>query len=137
MKTRKVFILGTTAVLIFSLLAGNVAFADEIVPEKNEKITAVAGTVEYMPDKMVDESSVKIKKDKAVEIAKTMLEDPKNYELGSIYLSPKWPAGGSIWNIEFRVKKGSGGGFNVNVDGDSGKIVGFNRWDAYDEAGIM
>ncbi|NLY43087.1 MAG: hypothetical protein GX066_03755 [Clostridiaceae bacterium] len=134
MKTRKVFILGTTAVLIFSLLAGNVAFADEIVPEKNEKITAVAGTVEYMPDKMVDESSVKIKKDKAVEIAKTMLEDPKNYELGSIYLSPKWPAGGSIWNIEFRVKKGSGGGFNVNVDGDSGKIVGFNRWDAYDDS---
>jgi len=110
MRKRKIVLFITVLALMFSIVFSSAAAA------------AVEKT---------SEDSVKIKKDKAVEIAKTVLDNPDRYGVSNILLNTAWPPGRNSWNIDFYVKQNPGGNANVSVDADTGEILGFNIWDYY------
>lgn len=129
MKVKRLFSLVTAVTLVFTFVFTSVASADTISEEKR-KLMIAAG--ELPPDGALTEDSVKIKKDRAIEIAKTILEDPSAYEMGNVFLNPKWGTKGGNWTIDFYRLQNPGGNANINVDADTGEIIGFNIWDNVD-----
>ena len=115
--------------LVFSILLSATVSADTISEEKR-KLMIAAGEI---PPGEITEDNVNIKRDAAIEIAKTMLEDASSYEVGNAYLNPRWGVGGSFWNVDFYKKQTPGGNANVSVDATTGEIFGFNFWDGYDQ----
>lgn len=129
MNNRKSVLFITVFTLIFSMVFSSVASADSISEEK-KKVMLAAG--EILPDSPPNEESVKIKKDQAIEIAKTMLDDASLYEVGNIFLNPKWGSNRSSWNVDFFMRQTPGGNANVTVDAETGEVIGFNTWQNYD-----
>lgn len=116
------------AVLSTSLLGSSV-FADDTgsaISEEKLKLMIAAG--ELIPGQTAAEENVKIKKDKAIEIARTMLEDASAFDAGNIYLNPAYSGVNSSWSINFVGKNAPGVNANVNVDADSGDITGYSMW---------
>jgi hypothetical protein len=103
--------------LVFSMVFGTAVFADNIESLENQ----------------ATEQNVKIKKDKAIQIAKTMLDDVSRYEVGNIYLEPIWGMRRSSWNIEFYASSEPTGSVNIGIDANTGEIIHYNNWDHYRE----
>lgn len=86
--------------------------------------------VKSLPIETISEKDVKIKKDQAIEIAKTLLDDPSLYTAGNIYLNPMYGiygVSGANWTIDFTGKNASSN-VNVTIDANTGKVIGFNNW---------
>jgi uncharacterized protein (DUF697 family) len=93
-----------TLVLIFSIMSGSIVFANGVAGE-NMRVTEAAG--EQQQNELNDES-VKVKKEEAVKIAKTILEGAAGFEIAGIYLNPGWGGIESIWNIFYSYRCGTG-----------------------------
>jgi len=103
--------------LVFSMVFGSSVFADNIASPENQ----------------ATEQSVKIKKDKAIQIAKTMLDDAGRYELSNVYLDPVWGMNRSRWSIDFYTNSEPMGSVNVGIDANTGEIIHYSNWDHYRE----
>ena len=130
MNRRRIFSLITTFSLLFTLLVSNSVYAEDI---SAEKLKLMIASGEILPPQTQNEDTVKIKKDAAVKIAQSILEDSSSYEMSNTSLNTQWgSASGAVWSISFSNKKVSGGNSNVTVDANSGEILGFNIWQGND-----
>lgn len=126
MKIRKVASLFITLVLLLSALISPSVNADTISDEKL-KVMIAAG--EIPPYQSITEADVKIKKDAAAAIGKTILDDATAFEMSNAYLNEKWGmAANPAWSIEFMSKQGPGANASVIVDAATGEILSFNSW---------
>lgn len=129
MNVKRIISLISLVVFLTTALLGTSAFAAEsdsgLSPEKI-KLMIAAG--EPVPGQQVSEESVKIKKDAALEIAKTILENASEFESNNIYLNPGYGGMKTFWSINFYSKSVPGANAYVNVDADSGEVTGYNIW---------
>ncbi len=137
MKVKGIVAIITALTLVFSLFISANAYDESSLTEDKIKLMIAAG--EIPPVSVADESTVSIKKDKAVEIAKSLLNNPKinlgnaeNYQLNYSSLSKRWDTDGYVWNLQFNITKAPGGSVSVNVDADTGEIIYFDYWEMVD-----
>lgn len=81
------------------------------------------------------QTDVKISKEEAIALAKKLVEVPDSYTLQGIYLNGPSSASilkeGSRWSVEFSkfVRDRNYGSINVTVDANTGKLIGYNRYE--------
>ena len=115
--------------LLFLLLTAAMSLSVNAEAISDEKLKLMIAAGEIPPVQTVTEENVKVKKDAAVEIAKTMLENAASYEMTNSYLNEKWgPSGNPAWSIDFASKQAPGGNANVTVDAVTGGILAFSSW---------
>jgi hypothetical protein len=132
MALRKTFSLIVATTLACSMLFTSVASADKISEDKM-KIMIAAGEMPVQIGDTKNAAEPKISKDKAIETAKKMLEDPDSFVVGYVSLNPNW--GGTnnrTWNVEFNKPKAPGGNASVAIDSETGSIVNFYIWEGND-----
>lgn len=128
MHYKKILSLTTALLITTSLLFSSTAFSEEL---SKEKINIMLAAGESPVSMKVAESSVKISRDTAVSIAKTMLEDVSLYETSNISLNPNYSSFGSIWSINFNKKEAPGGNVSVSINAENGEITNYNIWEGY------
>lgn len=127
MNTKRIISFISIVVFLSTAILGTSVFgADTVISEQKANLMMAAG--ETMPAQQVSEDNVKIKKDKAIEIAKTMLENATDFESNNVYLNPGYDGMKSFWSINFYSKSAQATNANVNVDSDTGEITGYNMW---------
>jgi hypothetical protein len=126
MHIKKIISLTTVLIIVTSVLFSSTAFGENAVQEKTILMQAAG----EMPVKdAISEKATKITRDKAVAIAKTLLDDAGLYDTSNISLNPNYSSKGTSWSINFYKKLSPGGNVSVNVDSESGEIISFYIWD--------
>jgi hypothetical protein len=128
MNVKRIISVISIAAILSAVLFGTSAFADEAALSQ-EKINLMIAAGEIIPGQAVTEKDVKIKKDKAVEIARTILEDASAFEASDAYLNPGYSSGvKAYWSVNFYGKSVPGASANVSINADTGEITGYNTW---------
>lgn len=125
MSIRRNISLVTLLALVFTLVFSTGTYAASVSEEK-AKLMMAAGEMPAVSTPT--EETVKIKREEAIRIARTMLEKNEALELGGTYLNPRYGFTSAVWNIDFFRKEVPGGNVNVALDADTGEILGYNRW---------
>ena len=129
MNAKRIISLISLVVFLSTALFGTSVFAAEAdMSISQEKLNLMIAAGEPVPGQTVTEESVKIKKDKAIEIAKTMLENAADFESNNVYLNPGYGSMKTFWSINFYSKSVPAANAYVNVDADSGEVIGYNMW---------
>lgn len=126
MRIKKIISLTTALVMLTSILFSVTAFGDN----SNQTEATTTQVTATLPVKdSTSEKTTKISREKAVTIAKTLLDDASLYDTSNISLNPNYSSTGSSWSINFNKKLSPGGNVSINVDSESGEIVNFYFWD--------
>lgn len=129
MRIKRTISLIFSILLIFTLLFSSIGQADQL---SQEKINLMRAAGEIIPEyEEIDEASLKISKEEAISIGKTILDKQKNYEVSNINLNPKNLYSGRVWYIDYYLKQTQGGNANVGIDADTGEIMSFGSWESY------
>lgn len=129
MNVKRIISLISLVTFLSTALLGVSAFAAEADSGlSQEKINLMIASGELIPGQTVTEENVKIKKDKAVEIAGTMLENASDFEANNVYLNPGYGSMKSNWSVNFYSKSIPAVNVYVSVDADTGEITGYNMW---------
>lgn len=127
MVIRKIIPLSLVLAIITSVFLSSAAFAGTSYDEMMLKIAA--GELPYESE--IKESDVKIKKDQAVEIAKSIIENADSYYLGYANLSPGWNDRNAMWSLDFYTNSDPQEHININIDADTGEIFYFSYGQGY------
>lgn len=126
MNVKRIVSLISLVVFLSTAMLGTSVFGADAISEEKLKLMIAAG--ETIPAQQVTEESVKIKKDRAIEIAKSIIENASDFESNNIYLNPGYGNMKAFWSINFYSKSVPAANANVNVDSDTGEITGYNMW---------
>ncbi|HHW31928.1 MAG TPA: S-layer homology domain-containing protein [Clostridiaceae bacterium] len=123
--------------LVCTFIFSSLAQAEEVIVSdlSQEKINLMKAAGELIPPyEEIDESSVKVSKEEAISIVKSVFGEQEEIEIYSIRLEnlgQKMQIYGSSrqWYIDFRLKNKTGKSGSASVDADTGEIVSFNVWE--------
>jgi len=114
-------------------LLGSFSYGEDgIEAAEKEKINLKIAAGEMLPPEQPNEDTVAVKKDKAIEAARNLLDSPDDYVLAGVYLTLKWNGAGYMWNLDFSKNAWGGGGANFGIDADTGDVLHFNAWQSYE-----
>lgn len=128
---KRIISLTLVFLMAFSLCLSATAFAASASMTVTTTVSASATAPAVSAKDSVKEAATKISKEKALEIAKSLVTDASTYDVGNISLNSNWNNGGKLWTIDMYLRTSPGGSFNVSIDADTGEINSFNIWESY------
>lgn len=112
MKIRKIISLSIAAILTVSLLFSTSAQAIS------------------KPVAQSQSQSAKITREKAITLAKSILDGAASFEVTNIFLNQNWGLRKYVWSIDLNYLKSlPTRTVNVNIDGDTGEVISFSEWE--------